>query len=376
MVMGNVSGERSCRCIFRNHRTFFMSIVLLIYTFLFFPSGRGMPTAAAQEGPGPQRDAVRVFLDIDDYQEYIKLEVPFVDYVRDRNEAQVHILMTRQETGSGGREYTLTFIGQQNFAGRDDTLKCVSRQLDPEEVIRRNIVRTMKMGLVRYVSKTPLAADISIDYRQKRDPAAVVDKWDYWVFNIESEGQLSGEESSREFQIDGSISADRVTPFWKMSFGFDSEYNREEYDTDTRTISSLTRSQEFEGLVVKSLGEHWSAGCYGSALASIYTNTKFSWDIAPALEYNVFPYSESTRREFRFLYRIDYTNIEYDEETIFGETPRESLRREPLRNVRAQGTLGLRQRHAGRLPLFPRFQQKPPAFPHQCQPSALRGFFH
>ncbi|MHB9027616.1 MAG: hypothetical protein ACYC9O_02485 [Candidatus Latescibacterota bacterium] len=291
--------------------------------FLCFALSWTAPSGAQESGndlTDIQRSATSVFLDFSDYQEYIKTEIPFVNYVRDRKEAQVHVMLTQQETGSGGREYTLTFIGQQNFTGLDDTLQCVTRQMDPEEVIRRNIVRTMKIGLVRYVSKTPLARDLSVEYRHRTDLAGTVDRWNYWVFNAEAESDMEGQESSKEYSIDLSLSADRVTPAWKMSFGVNSEYNKEEYDTKDRTISSHTRSQEFESLMVKSLGEHISAGFYGSSRSSIFSNTKFSWSIAPAIEFNVFPYSESTRREFRILYRTGFENIRYHEETIFGKT--------------------------------------------------------
>ena len=112
-----------------------------------------------------QESATKTFLDVSRrYQEYIKTEIPFVNYVRKRKEAQVYIMLTRQETGSLGTEYTLTFIGQQNYADLDDTLKYVSQQMDTEEIIRGGIVRTIKMGLIRYVSKTPLAGNISINY--------------------------------------------------------------------------------------------------------------------------------------------------------------------------------------------------------------------
>ena len=286
-----------------------------------------------------QKKATKVFLDISNqYQEYIKTEIPFVNYVRDRKEAQVHILLTEQETGSGGTEHTLTFIGQQNYVGLDDTLQCVTQQMDSEEIVRRAIVRTMKMGLVRYVSKTPLADNISIEYMQRIDLTEIVDRWDYWVFNINTSNSLNEEESTKEITLRGSFSADRVTPEWKISLNINADYNNEEYETDKRTISSYTRSQNFQGLVVKSRGEHWSAGCYGSALSSIYSNTKFSYRLAPAIEYNVFPYSESTRREFRILYKVDYTDIRYNEETLYDKI------HEHLFDESISGTFELKER--------------------------------
>ena len=40
-------------------------------------------------------------------------------------------------------------------------------------------------------------------------------------------------------------------------------------------------------------------------------------NIAPAVEFNLFPYSQSTRREFRFLYKIGYSDTKYDEVTLY-----------------------------------------------------------
>ncbi len=232
----------------------------------------GTPSSAQEQADdmaGAQRNAIKVYCDfsryIERYIDYVKKEISFVNYVRDRKEAQVHIMLTQQRTGSGGEEYTMTFLGQLNFTGVDDTLKYASRQMDPEEIIRGNIVRIMKMGLIRYVSSTPLAENITIDYQQMTDPAAVADRWNYWVFNIQTNNELRGEELSREFTLRGSVSADRVTPGWKLHFNVNAENNMEEYETEDGTISSSTRYRRFQGLIVKSIGEHWSVGAYGSA---------------------------------------------------------------------------------------------------------------
>ena len=73
-------------------------------------------------------------------------------------------------------------------------------------------------------------------------------------------------------------------------------------------------------MVAKSLGQQWALGLFGSANTSSFENTNLSMEIAPAVEYNLFPYSESTRREFRFTYRMNLRSFEYEEETIFGQT--------------------------------------------------------
>jgi hypothetical protein len=42
--------------------------------------------------------------------------------------------------------------------------------------------------------------------------------------------------------------------------------------------------------------------------------------LAPAVEYNFFPYSESTRRQLRALYKVGLNRIKYIEETIYEKT--------------------------------------------------------
>ena len=77
--------------------------------------------AAAQNnrGQGGPQDELRsvapnVYLDCErrtcDF-DYIKTEITFVNYVLDRQSADVQIIVTRQQTGSGGNVYTLSFIG-------------------------------------------------------------------------------------------------------------------------------------------------------------------------------------------------------------------------------------------------------------------------
>ena len=52
----------------------------------------------------------------------MRQNVAFVEYVRDRAVADVHVLVTTEETGGGGLAWTLKFIGLGRFQGQDRTL--------------------------------------------------------------------------------------------------------------------------------------------------------------------------------------------------------------------------------------------------------------
>jgi hypothetical protein len=88
------------------------------------------------------------------------------------------------------------------------------------------------------------------------------------------------------------------------------------------------RERDFNWLIVKGLGEHWSAGARGSIESSTFENTSLAIDGAPAIEYNVFPYSQYTRRQFRLLYALGPRTVDYYEETLFGKTEETHLQHE------------------------------------------------
>jgi hypothetical protein len=270
-------------------------------------------------------EAVRVFLDGVLFYEYIKEEITFVNYVRDRHQAQVHVTMYTARTGSRGDEYTLEFIGLREFEGVNDTLTYISYYQDTEETVRAGVVHTMKLGLMRYVSHTPLAEHLSIDFRLPAAPEVVVDRWDFWVFFLSFGGYVNWEESYRTYSLNGSFSAERVTEELKLSISAYSNYRETETDVSDRTVTSYKRNHRFDGLIVKSLGEHWSAGAGGEVSSSLYSNTKLSTYVAPAVEFNVYPYSEYHRREFVFLYQLGYAHARYEEETIYEKTSEDLL---------------------------------------------------
>src|SRR5207253_1431781 len=63
--------------------------------------------------------------------------------------------------------------------------------------------------------------------------------------------------------------------------------------------------------------EHWSAGARTSLTSSTYDNFRRVFRIAPAVEYDLFPYSQSTRRQLRIEYNIGYAAFAYNDTTIF-----------------------------------------------------------
>jgi hypothetical protein len=113
------------------------------------------------------------------------------------------------------------------------------------------------------------------------------------------------------------LSASRVTEELRISLSASVYHYRDDFTYEDEVIVSTQDSMYFSGLFVKSLNDHWSVGFFLSAESSTYENINFSIVPQPAIEYNLFPYSESTRRQLRFLYRIGLNSVKYREETIY-----------------------------------------------------------
>lgn len=288
-----------------------------------------MPVAA-QEGP----TSVRLFLDCERAcdRSFIRTEISLVDFVNERTASDIHLLITSERTGSGGQVYTLAFIGRRSFSALSDTLVYTSLGTNSDDDRRRGLTAAIESGLVRYLARTPLAADMQITLIRRDDTdlptsSTEVDPWNYWVYSMSGGGDYNGEESANRSSLRLNFSANRTTEDWKIRLSAFGRYNERNFEVgDGETITSLTRSGNVWLLAVKSLGPQWSVGGTVFFNSSSQDNTDASVTLGPAVEYNFYPYSESTRRQFTVQYGFRYDFRDYEEITLFNVTSESLLR--------------------------------------------------
>ena len=282
------------------------------------------PVVAQASATAQQEARLRLYLECGPCErDYVRQEVPWVDHVLDRQSSDVHVLVTSRTTGTGGAEFTMYFEGLGERAGRADTLRYVSSP-DATPVVRREgLVRRLKVGLMRYVADLPLADRIQIGLVA---PAGASDPWNFWVFTVGASGFLNGESRQGFRAFSGSLTANRTTEAWKVRSSIRGSYSDSEFEVDsTLTVTSLRRSYTGSLLVVRSVGPQLSLGVETSFQSSTFGNTKLAWRLAPAVEYNFFPYAESTRRAFTAIYSLGVNSFDYRELTIFDETEERRL---------------------------------------------------
>ena len=277
--------------------------------------------------------------------DYIRTEITAVDFYRDNQKADVFLLINRNRSGGGGRQYQLIFIGQQNIhVGRTDTLYVNNRQLDTDFEVRDKLTRYIKLGLAPYVAKTKAGEDIEINMKtdaaiQEDSIQENIDTWNYWVFNLGGDANIEVEELSSDINIGGDININRITDEWKISLsGRIDERLRTTIQKVPRVddngdavldgdgnqiVDEVANNFDvsefgFNHQVVKSISPQWSYGYDIAGRQNTRLNYQFQTSVRPAVEYNFFPEAVQNTRFLRMNYGIELRNNRYVEETISG----------------------------------------------------------
>jgi len=248
---------------------------------------------------------------------FIKQEMEYVSYVRDRLLSDVHVMVLSQNTGSGGDEYTFMFYGQAEMAGYNDTITMTTDVNNTSDEIRRKQLKAIQLGLTSYMVKKGFFDDMEVSFTGKSETVIEEDPWNKWVFNISASGWFNGEEQYSNLSTNARIDIDKVTEEWKIQSGVGYHRNQSKFLVDDEWVYSETMNQWADIDVVKSLGNHWSAGLYTGAWSSLYDNYKLQLNMKPGIEYNLFPYEESTKRQLRFVYKVGPRYNMYNDSTIY-----------------------------------------------------------
>ena len=298
------------------------SFLAIIISLLLFTSSIGI-AQQVDSLQQTQNNLLRVFLDCGGCNfSIIQNEVPFINYVRDPAQAQIHVLVNWQNTGSGGRLYNFEFIGREEFRRKNQTLTFTSLQTDTDIKRQEGIAKVLMMGLMPYVSQTNLADQIKIVYDGKKVNNILqetIDPWDNWVFSIDLRGGYDAEENNNSFELENWISGNRVTEDWRFRNSFQYEFEEENFSDNGETIKSTRKSLYGAASVVKSFSTHWSAGMFGEVRASTYENIRLNPSLYPGIEYNFFQWSDYSRKILTLGYYLGYKNFDYIDKTIYNK---------------------------------------------------------
>jgi hypothetical protein len=291
-------------------------------------------SAQGEVAPEDTPQLLNVFLDchlvISCDANHFRREITFVNWVRLREDAHVHLILTYTPSGAGN-EYQFDNLGLADFQGKDSHLTWTSSNINTRDEIINAITRTMALGFVPYAQELGLAEQLRVEFEA---PDAIQaarqaqnlqnpedDPWDSWVFRLNARADLTGQDKRKTRNLSGTFSADRITDDLKLELTFTGSSNETKNKLSSGNwFTSDRESWSATGVAVGSLTDHWSLGAQFGGNSSSSANRRAGYRAAPALEWNLFPYSESTRQQLIFMYQVGAAWVDWWEETIYEET--------------------------------------------------------
>jgi len=310
------------------------SLLLSAAALALFPL---LPGVARGQEEGLQRGngGLRVYLECAARgcdQTTIRTEVDFVSWMVDVQDAQVHMIITSEETGSG-QQFRVDLLGRDGLEGRDDQLTFASSDTDTDDERITGLTGVIAVGLARFALAAGYPGPFIV-HRQGFEPGQgpdlppglqgdVHDPWDYWVFDVGGNVDYESQESERSRRFGGDFRARRTTETWNISLSGRGSLTRNEYDLE-EDDSAYTYVDERDdwnanGSAYYSLAARWSLGVEAGANSSTRNNTKVGAQFGTGLEFSFYPYRDWTRKRMTLQARLNARYYNYDFTTIYGK---------------------------------------------------------
>ncbi len=272
-----------------------------------------------------RKDAPNFYLDCEACnQQYFRQELSYVNFVRDRHLADIYLLVTQNNSGGGNTIYNLYFLGSNQFKNQTDTFKVETIANTPDAEIRDVLLGELKKGLLKYLVQTKLLNKINYTINapiNTLNANAVNDKWNFWTFTINANMDGNGNAYQKYLNANVLAYGNRTTEKFKTESGGWYGLNTQEFKIDdTTTIKGRQNNLGAYHILAKSLGKHFAIGQFATFMQSTQSNFWHSISYYPTFEYNLFPYTDASRRQLRFIYRVGGRNQKYIDTTIFNKT--------------------------------------------------------
>ncbi|WP_421876870.1 hypothetical protein [Marinoscillum sp.] len=250
---------------------------------------------------------------------YMRQNIDFLDHVRDQEMAEIYVLVNTSGNPSS-IIYEIEYLGKERFDGINNKFTVdFSRTLTGNE-IRDLLLETLKKGFVPYLLHTDLSKSLDVVMNEIAETSTdkIEDPWNNWIFSVRGNMDMEHQDTREEFNYNVGFDGDKVTEHWRVRL--DGNYNRNILkitESDNSSFTSIRDRKFLGGSIVKSLGNHWSAGVFGNIGSNTVDNFKLRSAVAPAIEYSIYDYQEVLTREITFAYQFNYNHQDYLEATIF-----------------------------------------------------------
>ena len=321
----------------------FGACALLVLTSVLGLCGAAQAQPPGSATPASNAGGLKVFLtckacDVDHLADTLR----FIELVRDPYSAQVDVAASTVESGTETR-WTLRLIGAGSHKGQNRTVTFATAAGASPEQNRADVSHFLALALAPYAATAAVGPHMDVTFTRPgaAEPAAARkdqhDIWNYWVYRFGANFYQSGEQAtwSSSYGLNGS--ANRTTENWKIRLSVSRSLSESEFEVEDDIITSRLSDWSVDALIVKSLGPNWSWAIISSVTGSTFSNAEMVRRFTPGIEYDIFPYADSTRRSLTLQYTAGYAHYQYHELTIYG------VLEEEVAQHAFNASLGLRQ---------------------------------
>ena len=269
-----------------------------------------------------QEDLNKLFIKCDRCDNnFLKNEITYVDLVREQGLADIQLFIYRNRNANNGNRYSLDFIGQNDFAGKELSLVLDTNPKLTSDEIRNKLKRKIDIGLVYFLVESDISNRINISYDSvvnNNSYESSSDKWKNWVFELSGSYNGDQEESRKTNRYEIEFEIDKLTEDWRIGAELRRNETNRKFYSDDNVYKSNRKTTSFNGRVVRSISNHFSAGVFFGAYQNTYENIDFNRYIQPAIEYSFYPYKDVLSKEITLAYKISTGKRNYIEKTIYG----------------------------------------------------------
>ena len=269
-------------------------------------------------------DKVKIYLDCSWRcdADFLQREMSYIDFFIDAKSANLHIIVKAERGSAGGEIVDFRFIGVDEFEGVNNTLSLDVPANTSEASERGLYLEVLKKGVYAYIIRTKADYVVSLSYSANETEKKSIEKnkWNNWVFRTSVSGYINGEEGYSYVSYNGRFTANQITAESKFTSSFSINSNVSSFEYDDFSLVTETKSRYANMTYVKSKGEHLSIGARTNYSQSTSQNYDGHYALLPCVEYNIFPYSESSEHRLSLLYGVSANHNDYTDTTVYLKT--------------------------------------------------------
>jgi hypothetical protein len=256
------------------------------------------------------------------FDNYLRQQLSYFDFVRDRHLADVSVVVVSQRAANGGERISVSLVDRSATTPAPKAASSFTAAPgDSDDTIRQKLGQLVLRMLTVHFMGSPheMEFHVSVQRRDGETLSSLSDPWRYWVLAPEIAGTGEGGSGYYFVELTGALTARRITERSKIRLrgAYGRQLSSYKLEDGTRVRGDV---QKTEGRLIyaHSIGSRGALGMVATGGTNEFENLRGHAHGGPVAEINVFPYEENASRQLRAAYQIGAWSNWYEERNVKG----------------------------------------------------------